>query len=255
MVVSLPIDEMIIAKIRFGKKNDKNSMPRCKEYDPPSACDKQVDARGLEELKLKLASCNPNSCFFSFHDAPTELTVDEEMIYHEVVPFLDSPFGKSNVQLKQLFNVQPNVQDSIPFNDFYDISCQNFKEMMDIYCQNNSSLSEEEILSIERMTIGQSLSQNWIEERMYRITASRFYSATVNSVEPSSKLKTFFYSSFSSPALEHGKKSESKNLKSKNVLTASSDLLISSISEYNHSSSISPLHYFPLPYQISDIPL
>eukprot|EP00795_Rhopilema_esculentum_P003488 gene3488-1870_t len=189
-VVPLPIDEMIIAKIRF-------------------ASDKEVDARSLEDLKLKLAACNPNSCFFSFHDAPTELTVDEEMIYHEVVPSLDSPFGKSNVQLKQLFDVQSNAQDSKPFNDFYDISCQNFKEMMDIYCENNSLLSEEEILTIERMTIGQSLSQNWIEQRMYRITASRFYSASVNSVEPSSKLQTFFYSSFSSPALEHGKKSES----------------------------------------------
>ena len=44
---------------------------------------------------------------------------------------------------------------------------------------------------------------------MYRVTGSRFYSVTVISFEPSSKLKTFFYSSFSSPALEHGKKSES----------------------------------------------
>ena len=44
---------------------------------------------------------------------------------------------------------------------------------------------------------------------MFRITGSRFYSVTVISFEPSSKLKTFFYSSFSSPALEHGKKSES----------------------------------------------
>ena len=80
-VVPLPIDERVIAKIRFDKKSDKNSMPRCKEYDPRLACDKQVDARSLEELKLKPAACNPNSCFFSFHDAPTEFTVDEEMIY------------------------------------------------------------------------------------------------------------------------------------------------------------------------------
>ena len=44
---------------------------------------------------------------------------------------------------------------------------------------------------------------------MFRITGSRFYSATVISFEQSSKLKSFFYSPFSSPALEHGKKSES----------------------------------------------
>ena len=80
---------------------------------------------------------------------------------------------------------------------------------MDIYYKNNSSLSEEDILSTERMNIGQSLSQNWSEQRMYRITASTFYSATVIFVEQSSKLKSFFYSPFSSPALEHGKKSES----------------------------------------------
>ena len=66
-MVPLPIDERVIAKIRFIKKNDKNSMPQCKEYDPRSACDKQVDARSLEELKLNPAACNPNSCFFSFH--------------------------------------------------------------------------------------------------------------------------------------------------------------------------------------------
>ena len=108
-MVPLPIDERVIAKIRFIKKNDKNSMPLCKEYDPHSACDKQVDTRSLEELKLKPAARNPNSCFFSFHDGPTELTVDEEMIY------LRFTLSESNVQLKQLFNVQSNVQDSIPF--------------------------------------------------------------------------------------------------------------------------------------------
>ena len=53
-MVPLPIDEKVF-EIRFGKKNDKNSMPRCKEYDPRSACDKQVDARSLEELKLNPA--------------------------------------------------------------------------------------------------------------------------------------------------------------------------------------------------------
>ena len=47
-----------------------------------------------------------------------------------------------------------------------------------------------------------------MEQRKYRITASNFYSAAVNRVEPSSKLKSMFYSPFHSASTNHGNKFE-----------------------------------------------
>ena len=47
-----------------------------------------------------------------------------------------------------------------------------------------------------------------MEERKYRITVSNVYSAAVNTVEPSSKLKSMFYSSFHSASTNHGNKFE-----------------------------------------------
>ena len=47
-----------------------------------------------------------------------------------------------------------------------------------------------------------------MEERKYRNTASDFYSAAVNTVEPSSKRTPMFYSSFRSASTNHGNKFE-----------------------------------------------
>ena len=82
------------------------------------------------------------------------------------------------------------------FNDCYDISSQNFKGMIDLYFKSMHFMTQEEIDLIQRLTVGQS--SNWLKYKMYRLTASNFYSAAVNRVEPSSKLSSMFYSKSSS---------------------------------------------------------
>eukprot|EP00795_Rhopilema_esculentum_P003798 gene3798-15085_t len=65
------------------------------------------------------------------------------------------------------------------------------------------------ILDIEKETRGQPSNSSWKQHRLYRITASNFYSAAVTTVEPSSKLNSMFYSSFSSVSIRHEKAYES----------------------------------------------
>ena len=79
--------------------------------------------------------------------------------------------------------------------------------MMDIYCQ-NLTLTEGEITLIQKSTRGQASNDDWKKHRMYRITASNFYSAAVNSVETSRKLNAMYYKSFTSAAVSHGQKYE-----------------------------------------------
>ena len=102
-----------------------------------------------------------------------------------------------------------DFQESQPFSDAYDISCNNFKEMMDCYYLSNLCISNDEVQRIEHVTRGQAANEQWQSLRLYRITASNCYSPIVNSVEPSSKLKSMYYSSFSSAISDHGKFYES----------------------------------------------
>jgi len=77
------------------------------------------------------------------------------------------------------------------FNDCYDISSPNFKEMIDVYFKSMHSMTQEEIDLIQNLTVGQSSNENWLKYRMYRLTASNFYSAAVNRVELCSKLNSY----------------------------------------------------------------
>ena len=190
------IDEIVIQKLKFGKDNVNPKKPKC--YDPRALEDRKLNEEGLEKLKSKLASCLPNSTFFSFY----KLTESPSSISTEIVSSLNSPFDNSDVNLCIL-------EDSVPFNNFYDISCSGFKEMMEYFCSTKSNLGETEIKEIEELTRGQASNETWKFHRMYRITASNFYTAAVNSVEPSRKLHSMYYSSFSSASTHHGKTFES----------------------------------------------
>ena len=100
--------------------------------------------------------------------------------------------------------------DSQPFRDAYDISCNSFKEIVHYYYQSHLNISGEEIQNIEEITRGQAANEYWQSYRLYRITTSNFYLAIVYSVEPSSKIKSMFYSQFYSASTEHGKYYESR---------------------------------------------
>ena len=77
--------------------------------------------------------------------------------------------------------------------------------MIDVYFKSMHSMTQEEIDLIQNLTVGQSSNENWLKYRIYRLTASNFYSAAVNRVEPSSKLNSMFYSKFCSLSVEHGR--------------------------------------------------
>eukprot|EP00795_Rhopilema_esculentum_P007954 gene7954-13847_t len=80
--------------------------------------------------------------------------------------------------------------------------------MVDIFCD-NFNLTEDKVDAIEKSTGGQSFNEEWKQQGEYRITASNFYSATVNTVEPSTKLKSMFYATFTSASTNHGNRFES----------------------------------------------
>ena len=79
-------------------------------------------------------------------------------------------------------------------NEFYIISQDTFKDMVDKYVV-NISLTDEEIRHIEYSTRDQQSSNLWWEYRKEKLTASNFYIAAVNKVEPSKKIKSLFFSS------------------------------------------------------------
>ena len=102
------------------------------------------------------------------------------------------------VQLK----FQPPVVNTndITFNEFYDISSKVFKNMMDI-CARLKTITPIEVRNIERSTKGQSSSHAWHHHRKYKITASNFYNAARNKVEPSNSYLLCFISHSPHPAL------------------------------------------------------
>ena len=114
-------------------------------------------------------------------------------------PSLSSPFQGSNVELVG----HEHSEESMAFNDFYDISSPNFKEMIELYFKSMHSMTKEEIVLIQHLTVCQSSNEKWLKYRMYRLTASNVYSPAVNRVEPSSKLNSLFYFRFSSLSVEN----------------------------------------------------
>ena len=77
-------------------------------------------------------------------------------------------------------------EKSLSFNEFYDISSNLFIEMVDFYVD-SQTVSNSEVSEIEKCTRGQASSQHWWDHRKERLTASKFYTAAVNTVEPSKK--------------------------------------------------------------------
>ena len=101
--------------------------------------------------------------------------------------------------------------NSSPFNDLYNISTKQFKEMMVTYSK-NKFMSTKEIIKIEKETRGQAFSNKWQSYRKNFLTASNFYAAAATKVEPSNKIKNMYYSNFTSKSTSHGIENE-KNAK------------------------------------------
>ena len=206
-----PIEKILIKKIKFGQDLQEQPQPKINKYDPRPLSKQNVNKNDLEELKKKLQACLPSSSFLLCHDLKsTNVKGDLQNIETEII---DTPMPTENITEKSssVIYCSINSNNSSPFNDLYDISNKNFKNMMLIYTKNNP-ISTEKILQIERETRGQSSSEKWWEYRKNLLTASNFYSAAVSKFEPSNKIKNMYYSQFSTNSTKHGQENEKNAL-------------------------------------------
>lgn len=193
-----PIEEILIAKIKFGKSAT-DKAPKINIYDPRGKSDRTVDKDSLNQLKHNHSQSVGESCFFLFHDMnPYPPQGVSQPILEEIVD-IDVVNCTTTLVEQQ---VEPS-QQPCSFNDHYDISKVQFKRMMDYYAA-SLSINQAKINAVEKRTRGQSSSVEWYHHRKYKITASNVYIACRNTVEPSCKLKSMFYSSFSTYATKHG---------------------------------------------------
>lgn len=127
-------------------------------YDPRAMSDRCINQTNLNELSSKLSQCLPASNYFLFYDIDSHCTTEIDTFCAEVpVPVADLS----------------SDYDAQIFNDTYNISTPEFKEMMNIYAE-NESISIEQVISIETNTRGQSLNQHWKELKQSKLTASNF---------------------------------------------------------------------------------
>ena len=112
-----------------------------------------------------------NSCFFAFHSFPDTYSASSSSIVTEMVDSLDSPFQDSFVHL----SVSDSDNNSMAFSDDYDISCSNFKDMMDYHAKSNMHVPSTAVLDIEKATRGQSLNHSWLH---FNLNISLYLQAT-----------------------------------------------------------------------------
>ena len=160
----------------------------------------------MNTLKRDLQKCLPSSGFFLFHDIESKCSKNSEKkeVKCEVVEF-DHVYETND---DADFKSETVDNFSLPLNEFYIISQDTFKDMVDKYVV-NISLTDEEIRHIEYSTRDQQSSNLWWEYRKEKLTASNFYIAAVNKVEPSKKIKSLFFSSVKTSSRKHGIANES----------------------------------------------
>ena len=128
--------------------------------------------------------------FFLFHDIESKCpkNSEEEEIECEVVEF-DHETNVYETNHDTDFKIETVDNFLLPFNEFYDISQDSFKDVVDKYVV-NISLTDKVIKHIEYFTRAQQPSYLSWEYRKEKLTASNFYIAAVNKVEPIKKIKS-----------------------------------------------------------------
>ena len=96
----------------------------------------------MNTLKRDLQKCLPSSGFFLFHDIHSKYSknIEKEEIEFEVVEF-DHEYETND---DTGFKIETVDNFSSPFSEFYDISQDSFKDMVDKYVV-DISLTDEEI--------------------------------------------------------------------------------------------------------------
>ena len=183
-VAAKPLDQVLIRKIRFGKKNIRIK-PKLIKFDPRAPQQRNRDEGRFKTLSENLQNCLPSSSFFLFHDI------------------------KSNCSEAPTPQGTEEQQQSVAFTDSYDIATNRFKKMIDEHVS-SLTITLEEIKETERLTRGQARNNLWFEKRKTVLTASNFGNAAKTKVEPSNKLKAILYSNFTTEAVQYGIESEQK---------------------------------------------
>ena len=111
----------------------------------------------MNTLKSDLQKCLPSSGFFLFHDVQSKcwknhwsFIINKEEIKYEVVEF-DHVYETND---DTDYKIETVNNFPLPFNEFYDISQNYFKDIIDKYVV-YISLTDEEIKHIEYSTRGQ----------------------------------------------------------------------------------------------------
>ena len=188
-VAAKPLDQVLIRKRRFGKKNIR-TQPKIINFDPRAPHHRTRDEEGFKKFCENLQDNLPSSSFFLFHD-------------------LKSKCAGASVQSTSTLNESEGDQGSTPFTDNYDIATNRFKSIVDEHIS-NMTVTEEEIRETERLTRGQNKNQLWFDKRRSLLTASKFGKAAKTKVEPSKKLKAMLYANFTTEAVQYGIESEGK---------------------------------------------
>ena len=170
-VFPAPIDEVGIKKIRFGKDDAQLKEVKNICHDRRKIAHRGIDEERVEKLKESLASSMSNSCFFAFHSFPDTYSASSSSIVTEMVDSLDSPFQDSFVHL----SVSDSDNNSMAFSDDYDMSCSNFKDILDYHAKSNMHLPSTAVLDIEKATRGQSLNHSWLH---FNLNISLYLQAT-----------------------------------------------------------------------------
>ena len=183
-VAAKPLDQVLIRKIRFGKKNIRLK-PKVITFDPRPPQQRKIDDGRFKILSENLQNCLASSSFFLFHDI------------------------KSNCSEVSTSQETAEQQESVAFTDSYDIATNRLKSLIDEHVS-SLTITQEEIQETERLTKGQSRNKLWFEKRKTVLTASNFGNVAKTKVEPSNKLKAILYSNLITEAVQYGIESEQK---------------------------------------------
>jgi len=144
-VAAKPLDQILIRKKRFGKKNIRIK-PKVIKFDPRPPQQRKIDEERFKIFSENLQNCLASSSFFLFHDI------------------------KSNCSEMSEQQVSEEQEESVAFTDSYDIATNRFKSMIDEHVS-SPTITPEEIQETERLTRGQSKNNLWFEKRKTVLTA------------------------------------------------------------------------------------
>jgi len=118
-----PIENIVLKKIHYGKVRPATA--KITSYDPRAPSDRSIIAEALNNLGERLSACLQSSSFFLFHNIQPKVFPNyaglEESIC-ETVPECAPAVSEECFEEK-----------GTPFNDDYDISYPEFKEMVNLH--------------------------------------------------------------------------------------------------------------------------